>query len=151
VSYFINLVEEERCLSLTFEGEMPSIETAAARQEVAELLAARRWNRIIVDITAMRSVPKAVELFDLGGALSRSMPRSPWIALVGRSDQVKHARLLETVARNGGAFLTFFIDAEKAEAWVRGDPPMNTRGLLQCSPKPVTQEQNQQQEENHNA
>ena len=111
MSYFINPVEEEKCVFLTH----------AARQEVGDLLAARQWNRMVVDITTLRSVPKAVELFALGGALAQGTPRNARIALVVRPDQARHARLVETVARNGGALLTFFTDAGKAEAWVRGD------------------------------
>jgi hypothetical protein len=88
MSYFINPFGGEQCVFLTFEGEMPLVETAAARREVAELLAANRWNRMTVDVTAMRSLPKVVELFDLGGALSRSTPRSAGIGLIVRPDQV---------------------------------------------------------------
>lgn len=120
---------------LTHEGEMSMLEAAAARQEVGELLTARRWNRIIVDVTAMRSVPKGAEVFALGESLSRSLPRGVRIALVVRPDQAKHARLIEQVARKGGAFLTFFIDAEKAKAWVRGTP-VNARPLFPSVPTP---------------
>lgn len=152
--YFINPVEEAKCVFLTHEGEISLVEAAVARQEVAESLAAKRWNRVIVDVTAMRSVPKAAELLDLGEALPRSVPRSVRIGLVVRPDQAKHARLIETMARNGGVFLTFFFDAEKAEAWVRGSPPIEAGQLLQLSQQPVPRQQDQrrqQREEDHNA
>jgi len=100
---------------------MSPFETAAARREVAELLAAKRWNRIIVDVTALQSVPKAVELFESGGALPQTAPRSPWIALVVRPDQSNHARRIEKMAQDDGVFLTSFIDPEEAHAWVLGE------------------------------
>jgi hypothetical protein len=136
MSYFINPVEEEKCVFLTYEGEMSLVEAMAAQQEVGELLAVKQWSRIVVDVTAVGSAPKALELFALGGELAQSVPRSVRIALVVRPDQARHARLIETVARNGGAFLTFFIDAEMAEAWVRGDPSVQARRLLPGVPAP---------------
>ncbi len=33
MSYFINPVEEEQCVFLTYEGEMPPIEAVAVRYE----------------------------------------------------------------------------------------------------------------------
>ena len=146
MSYFINPVEEEKCVFLTHEGEMSLAEAAAARQEIAELLAEKRWNRIIADLTAVRSVPKAVELFELGAGLSLSMPRSARIALVVRPDQTKHARLIEQVSRKGGVFLTFFVDAKKAEAWVRGTFPSMPAPLLQVPQQHLPRERSRQQQ-----
>jgi hypothetical protein len=143
MSYCINPVEEAKCAFLSHEGEMSLAETAVAQQEIGGLLAARRWNRIIVDVTATRSVPKAAEAFALGESLSRTLPRSARIALVVRPDQAKHARLIEQVARKGGAFLTFFINAEKAEVWVRGTPSLMHNPLFRAPQHPVTQEQKQ--------
>ncbi len=124
MSYYINQFEEAMCAFVTHDGTMSLAETAAAQQDVAELLAAKRWNRIIVNVTAMQSVPKGAEVFGLGKSLSRSLPRSVRIALVVRQDQAKHARLIEQLARKGGTFLTYFIDAQKAEVWVRRTPPL---------------------------
>jgi len=146
MSYFINPVEEAKCVLLTHEGEMSPAEAAEARQEIAELSAEKRWNRIIVDITAVRSVPNAAEVFALGESLSRSLPRNTRIALVVRPDQARHARLIEQVARKGGAFLTFFMDAEKAEAWVEGTFPSMHAPLFQVTQQQVTQEQGQQRQ-----
>ncbi len=44
MSYFINTVEEAKCVFLTHEGELSLAEAVAARQEIAELLAEKRWN-----------------------------------------------------------------------------------------------------------
>lgn len=122
MSYFINLVEAKKCVFLTYEGDMSVVEATAALEEIAELLVARRWKRVVVDVTTMQSVPKAAELFASGRALSQGSPLSARIGLVVRLDQAKHVRLIEMVARNGRVFLTYFTDAEKAEAWVQGDP-----------------------------
>lgn len=142
--YFINPVEEEKCVFLTHEGEMSMAEAAAAREEAGELLTAKQWNRIIVDITAVRSLLKGLELFKLGEAISETLPPCARIALVVRADQTKGARLIEQVARNSGAFLTFFTDVRKAEAWVRGDPLSSHRPFFRLSQREVTQEQNQE-------
>lgn len=121
MSYSIKPVEEQECVYLTYEGELVLSERAAAGREIGDLLAAKRWHRMLVDVTATRTVLKAGELFDVGRALSRNLPRGARIALVVRPDQAKRAQLVETVARHGGTFLAFFVDAEKAVNWVEGD------------------------------
>lgn len=139
MSYFINPVEEEKCVFLTHEGEMSLVETALARQEARALLTARRWTRLLVDITVTRTVFRAGDVFELAAAISRDVPRSARIALLVRPDQVKHAKLIETVARRGGKCLAFFVNNEKAEAWVRGLSPIRTRCFTLSSQHPIPQ------------
>ena len=136
MSYFINPVEEAKCVFLTHEGQMSLSETTTVQQEIAGMLTARRWNRVMVDVTAMESVPKAAEVFALGESLPRTLPRSARVALVVRPDQAKHARLLEQVARRRGAFLTFFVDAGKAEVWLRATPSFMGSQLFSTSSAP---------------
>jgi hypothetical protein len=123
MSYFINPVEEEQCVFLTYEGEMPPIEALAVRYEVSGLLAANSWNRIVVDVTGLRSVPGALELFEFARGLSSDLPPGARAALVVRPDQVRHAKLVENIARRDGVFLTFFSDPDEATAWVKSQKP----------------------------
>ena len=133
MSYFIDPVEEEQCVFLNDEGELSLVEAEAACQEVGELLSAKRWNRILVDVTGLRSIPKGEELFDLGRTLSRIAPPSVRIALVVKPDQTEHAKLIEAAARNRGTFLTLFVNVEEAEAWVRGEISRKRRALFQTT------------------
>ena len=87
---------------------------------VWQLLATHRPTQLLIDGTAIESMPKPSDLFEFGKWLPRSLPRAARVALVVRPDQVRHARLIERVARNAGAFLTYFTDRQKAERWVRG-------------------------------
>ena len=105
---------------ISHEGKMSLAEAMEARGKLDALLAAKRWSRVIVDVTTVIAVPKGMELLALGKVLTQALPRNSRIALVVRPDQVKHARLVEHMARNGSAFLTFFTDAGKAETWVQG-------------------------------
>jgi hypothetical protein len=95
------------------------IEIMSARYEANALLAAKRWNRIVVDITGLRSKFAAQELFDFARGLSADVPESVRVALVGRPDQAKQAKLIENVARNDGLFLSFFLDVEAATTWAK--------------------------------
>ena len=122
MSHFINPVEDDKCVFLTYEGDTSLLESKAVQQEVKALLEARQWHRCLVDVTALRSVPKAGELFEFGRGLSAHTPRSTRLALIVRPDQVRYARFIEKVARNGGAFLTFFVEVDKAEAWLAEVP-----------------------------
>jgi hypothetical protein len=123
MSCSIRPVEEEQCVFLTCEGEMPPIEALAVRYEVSGLLAEKSWNRIVVDVTELQSAPRALESFEFARGLSSDLPPSARAALVVRPDQVRHAKLVQDVARHDGVFLTFFSDPDEATTWVKSQKP----------------------------
>jgi hypothetical protein len=98
------------------------IEITAAQHEAHALLAENRWNRIVVDIAGLQSRFAAWELLEFAKGLSADVPESVRVALIARPDQAKQARLIQSVARNDGLFMTFFLDAEEAITWVKGIP-----------------------------
>ena len=116
MAYFINPVEAERCVFLSYEGEMPPCELAAARYEAQGLLKTRSWFRMVVDITQMQSVPTPPQLYDFAKGLAVQVPRDARVALVVRPEQVKRASLVEKVAREDGVFLPYFSQSGKGEA-----------------------------------
>ena len=115
--YFINPVETAECLLLRHEGNLSVVEALAACQEVGGWLAARRWNRLVVDLTSVQSVPKPMYLLALGQQLIQSLPAGARLALVVRPHQALHAGMVERVARRSGTFLAIFEQAEAAQAW----------------------------------
>ncbi len=120
MSCFINPIKEDLCVYLTYEGHLSMIEIMSVQYEANALLAAKRWNRIVVDITGLLSEFAAQELFGLAKGLSADLPESVRIALVARPDQAKQAKLIEGIARNDGLFLSFFLDVEAASIWAKG-------------------------------
>ena len=131
MSCFINSVKEDLCVYLTYEGNCSMIQIMSARYEANALLAEKRWNRIVVDITGLLSKFAAQELFEFARGLSADLPESVRVALVARSDQAKQAKLIETVARNDGLFLSFFLEVEEAKIWVNG---AKFRGRMKAHP-----------------
>ena len=119
MAYSIKPIEEERCVSLSFEGESPLREIAAARNEAHGLANTRHWNRIMVDITRLRVVPTAPELLKFAKASGGEIPRDARVALVVRPEQVQHAKLVEKAARKQGVFLSWFLDSGKAARWMQ--------------------------------
>ena len=119
--YFINTFEEDQCVFLAYVGDMIAAEAEAARQEVNALFYSKRWNRVVVDVTQLQSVPPALELFEFSERLSLALPYRARIALVIRPDQGKHARLVENIVRRKGVILKCFPDMENANAWVKSD------------------------------
>ncbi len=116
---FINSVKQDECVFLTYEGEMPLVEIIAARYEAHSLLEKRHWNRIIVDISQLRSTLTDRALFELASGLSLDLPQSVRVALVTNPEQVGHAKFFENIARNDGVFMTLFSDEDQATAWVK--------------------------------
>ena len=120
MSCYINPVKEDLCVCLIYEGNCSMIEIMSARYEANALLAEKRWNRIVVDITGLLSKFVAQELFEFARGLSADLPESIRVALVARPDQAKQAKLIENVARNDGLFLSFFLDVDAATSWAKG-------------------------------
>ncbi len=128
MSYFINPIGEDRCVFLSYEGDIPAVELSAARDEADAVLDQHRWHRMVVDITQLQSVPTVRELFDFASGLTSDTAHTLRVALVVRPEQERHARLFQKVARRGRVFLTYFLDPEKATLWMRQSPGRQIMG-----------------------
>ena len=126
MSCYLNPDEEDQCVFIAFEGELTTREAKLAHQEVSALMRAKQWNRVVVDLTQLESVPTAYELLTLSEMVFLNLPRSTWIALVVRQNQTKHAWVIESIAQNRGVNLRCFDDAENANAWVKTSPAFST-------------------------
>jgi hypothetical protein len=121
MSYFIT--SADNCLFLTCEGNMSLDDVTTAWREIAGLLIATGWKRVLVDITTLQTSPDTEALFDWAKLFCRDFPQAGRIALVARWDQSRCAKLLEMLVRSVGTYLTVFVSVEQAEAWVLGDIP----------------------------
>ena len=110
--------QDDEFVFLTCTGDMTLAEMTTAWREVQLVLAELEWKRIMVDVTALESGPDTAELFDLAKLFWRNFPRSGRMALVVRWDQSTFAKLLETLLRSVGVYLTVFVSEEMAEAWI---------------------------------
>jgi hypothetical protein len=124
MSYFINPHEADRCEFWSCQRELPPVELAAARYEVNGELDQRHWNRMIVDVTQLQSIPTAAQLINHARAMASDVPRGARVALVVCPEQVRPARFVEKVARGLGVFLTYFLDPDKATDWVKRTTPV---------------------------
>jgi len=122
MSYFINPVKADQCVFVTYEGKMTRVEIMGSRYEANELLSRKRWKRLVVNIAGLRSTPTTLELIDLASDLSSDLLPSTRVALVVRPDQLKDAKLVESVARIEGVLLTYFMDPDQAALWVKQSP-----------------------------
>src|SRR5512135_1629154 len=127
MSYFIHPVAEDRCVFLSYEGEMPAADLSAARYEADAILDQRQWNRLVVDITQLQSVPRTSEIIDFASGLSSTVSRARRVAVVVRPEQERQANLFQKVARRGRLFLSCFQDPEKATLWVKRSAPTRQR------------------------
>ena len=119
MSYLINPVTEDRCVYLSYEGEMSARELSAARYEANGVLNRRHWKRIVVDVTALVCIPTSAELFDFAAGFSSGVPQQTRVALIVLPEQEKEARIAEATARKRGVSLTSFVDPEEAANWVK--------------------------------
>lgn len=123
MSYFIHPAADDRCVFLSYEGEMPAADLSAARYEADAILDQRQWHRLVVDITRLRSVPRTSEIVDFASGLSSTVSRARRVAVVVRPGQERQASLFQKIARRGRLFLTCFLDPAKAARWVKEFKP----------------------------
>jgi len=123
MSYLINPVDEDQYVFLRYEGTMPPIEIVAVRYGATGLLSALHWDRLLMDITELRTIPPDLELFRLFSGLSPDLSPNARVALVIREEQAKQARLVQDIARKEGVFLACFSDVEQASTWMKGIRP----------------------------
>jgi hypothetical protein len=123
MSYFINPVGEDRCVFLSYEGQMRPSDLSAARYEADAILDKCQWHRLVVDITQLDSLPKTSEIIDFASGLSSTVSRARRVAVVVRPGQERQANLFQKVARRGRLFLTCFQDPDKAMFWVKNSTP----------------------------
>ena len=124
MSYFANPVEEDRCVFLTYEGQLPGSERCTARHQTHEWLKTKGWARVVLDITQLGPVITPTLFFNLAYGLRRHTPPLARMALVVREDQIRYANLIEKLAQKDGVFLASFMDPDKAVLWVKetGEP-----------------------------
>jgi hypothetical protein len=117
MSYYI--ISTDHCVLLTCEGISSLDEMTAAWREVRDELAQKSLNRVLVDVAALRTGPTTAELFDLAKLFWHDgCPGFGRMAFVVRWDQSRLAKSLEMLVRAFGMWLTVFVSAEQAEAWV---------------------------------
>ncbi len=122
MSYYINPVEKDHCVFVSFEAQVTATEAERAWRETTALLGRHRWHRIFLDLTQLLSVPTTRELLDFSERLSFDLPKGLWIALVTRPYQARPAQFVENTARNRGVRLTCFTDADQAGDWLNTTP-----------------------------
>ena len=118
MTYSVTPSQKEKCVFLTCTGDMALSEMTTAWWEVQLVLAECGWKRILVDVTALQSGPDTAVLFDLAKLFWHNFPQPGRMALVVRWDQSTLAKLLETLLRSVGVYLTVFVSEEVAEAWI---------------------------------
>ncbi len=117
MSYYI--ISTDHCVFLTCAGISSLDEMTAAWREARGELAEKGLNRVLVDVTALRTSPTTTELFDLAKLFWHDgVPGFGRMALVVRWDQSRLAKSLEMLVRTPGMWLTVFVSEEQAEAWV---------------------------------
>ena len=113
-----HIISTDHCVFLTCEGISSLDEMTAAWREVRDELAQKNLDRVLVDVTALRTSPTTAELFDLAKLFWRDFPQGGRIALAVRWEQSRWAKSLEMLVRTLGMWLTVFVSEEQAEAWV---------------------------------
>lgn len=103
-------------------GELTVSVIEASRRAVAEVAAARRLARILLDLSGATSGLAPVEIFELCASQSFVLPPAATVAVVYRPDQfpAEDASFAETVSLNHGATLRVFTDVEAALQWLSG-------------------------------
>jgi len=139
MSYIISPAPSDKCVFLTCAGDMTLAEMATVLREVQGVLADTGWQRVLADVTALQTTPDTGELFDLAKLCWQNFPQSGRIALVARWDQSGFTKLLESLVRSVGMYLTAFVSEEQAEAWVVEKAKTHQRSAPDSLPESAAQ------------
>lgn len=119
MAYSIYLWEADRCVYVVHTGDLSAEELSGARAEAHAVLDEHRWNRLLVDVTLLHSVPTCLELLDHAKGLAACASRPMRVALVVRPEQQRPAKFFEMTARHGRVFVTYFLNPDQAVAWLK--------------------------------
>lgn len=119
MAYSIYPMEDVQSVFLLHTAELSAEELSAARTEAHAVLDQRGWNRLLVDVTLLRSVPTFLELRDYARNPDACPSRPLRVALLVRPGQERPAKLFEKTARHGRVFVTYFVDPDQAVAWLK--------------------------------
>lgn len=122
MSYYIQPVEQWRCIFLSYAGDLKPGALDVSRRDAKELLHGRRWNRMIIDVTHLSWIRTPPQLLALSCAWASEVPQAGRVALVVRPEQACAAGLLERHARSKRVFLTYFTQLPQAIQWVTRAP-----------------------------
>ena len=119
--YSIRLSTKNECVILSCEGNMSLADLVVVWQKVQSLLAETGWQRILVDVTRLRTFPETEQLFDFAKLLWKSFPKNGRLAMEVRWDQSGPAKFLEMLVRSVGIYLTVFVSEQQAQRWLLED------------------------------
>ena len=107
-------------IQIRFFGAVTEEDLLKSRESVSKIYQELKLTKVLVDATAVTSLPRTLSIFDHGVSLSGTgLPSKAKFAVV-ISEAVKNdAYFLETVARNRSANLKNFESREEALAWLK--------------------------------
>jgi hypothetical protein len=111
-------LEKDRCLLVTYTGRSSMDDLMSGRFATSRYLSRKGWSRVVVDISALQTIPSIMEIINLASDLSSDLPRDARIALVAGAGQAEYARLVERVARIENVNFHLFWEMAQARAWV---------------------------------
>jgi hypothetical protein len=143
MAHFINPVEEEHCVFLTFEGELAPLEIVSTRYEINELLETKQWSRLVMDITSLTARQTTVLLLDFAGGVFTGVPHNARIAVIVRPEQAELARIRGQTPRDHGVTIAVFLDELSATGWVEELDPENRQQQDAICPNHASEENHQ--------
>jgi hypothetical protein len=127
----LEIVERDGYVVAVLRGTRSPQTLLAAAAETLAHCAAAGFDRLLIDVRAMRGRLDTFETFDIAG---RQIPAQEGIrgivraAVLDRSENLARIGFFETVAVNRGLNLRAFDDEERALGWLLSDREGNSRG-----------------------
>jgi len=116
----INALDEWGVLEVVSTGDLELAEMELERSEVGEMMQKNGFRKILVDDTAITSLPSSVELYQFGSTFWQSaLPAKIIIAHVVHKDVLSEMEFLENVAVNRGTNIKTFTDHDEAFNWLK--------------------------------
>jgi hypothetical protein len=116
--YEITTRDDDHYEVVKWTGNATREELLASGVEAVELAGRLGIQRILIDVVDVANRLNVTELFLATDAHSKLGPPRPRAALLGRSDQERELRFIETVGFNRGMPIKAFTDEKQAMSWL---------------------------------
>ena len=116
----VEVLEDLEIIQITSSGTVTQEDLLKSRQTVSKICQERGFTKILVDTTAVTSLPSTLHLYQHGSSLSNpEFPKAFKFAIVVSEAISKDAYFIETVAKNHHANLRNFESRDQALSWLK--------------------------------
>ena len=119
MSYRVDKLKDDQCVSVVFSGHVSEKQHYEARDAANNILTQTGWNRLIVDATEMDAEMSLTDDYKFTSEHPFILPPTVCMAILYHPDEYDRFSFIENVARNRGSNHKIFANRVDALDWLK--------------------------------